>query len=192
VGTMTLYHYVRNKDELLALVRDTVMGELIVTDEDQLRLGWRQAMTELAHRTRAAARRHPWMFDIVDSAPMGPNAVRHLDQSLQAVASIDLPLDDRLAIADLVDEFVFGYCLNDRHNARARHHATSEMVDYLAALIGTGAYPALAAIADDVGPHGLWNAVSRSRTSRDRFHANLDRLLDGIEADLADRLRDRS
>ena len=29
-GTMTLYHYVRTKDELLALVNDAVMGELIV------------------------------------------------------------------------------------------------------------------------------------------------------------------
>ena len=29
-GTMTLYHYVRTKDELLALVNDAVMGEVVV------------------------------------------------------------------------------------------------------------------------------------------------------------------
>src|SRR5262245_12639315 len=29
-GTMTLYHYVRTKDELLALVDNAVMGELLV------------------------------------------------------------------------------------------------------------------------------------------------------------------
>ena len=31
-GTMTLYHYVRTKDELLALVHDAVMAELLVPD----------------------------------------------------------------------------------------------------------------------------------------------------------------
>ena len=29
-GTMTLYHYVRTKDELLTLVTDAVMGEVVV------------------------------------------------------------------------------------------------------------------------------------------------------------------
>ena len=28
-GTMTLYHYIRTKDELLALVTDAVMGEMV-------------------------------------------------------------------------------------------------------------------------------------------------------------------
>ncbi len=29
-GTMTLYHYVRTKDELLTLVTDAVMGEVVL------------------------------------------------------------------------------------------------------------------------------------------------------------------
>ena len=53
-GTMTLYHYVRGKDELLALVTDRVMGEVIVPD-DEFPDGWREAMTTIAHRTRARA-----------------------------------------------------------------------------------------------------------------------------------------
>src|SRR6266545_5053429 len=38
-GTMSLYHYVRSKDELLAVMWDTVGGELIVP-EDQLSGDW--------------------------------------------------------------------------------------------------------------------------------------------------------
>ena len=30
---MTLYHYVRTKDELLTLIVDTVMGEVVVPDD---------------------------------------------------------------------------------------------------------------------------------------------------------------
>src|ERR1700749_1700255 len=39
-GTMTLYHYVKTKDELIALVGDTIMGELVI-GADELPDGWR-------------------------------------------------------------------------------------------------------------------------------------------------------
>src|SRR4030095_7141009 len=42
-GTMTLYHYVRNKRELTALMDDAIMGELLVP-EDELAEGWREGL----------------------------------------------------------------------------------------------------------------------------------------------------
>ena len=50
-GTMTLYHYVRTKDELLAIVNDSVMGELIVPD-GELPTDWRGR--DLGHRSSLA------------------------------------------------------------------------------------------------------------------------------------------
>src|SRR5882757_1698577 len=41
-GTMTLYHYVRNKDELFALMSDAVMAEVVVPD-GELADDWRAA-----------------------------------------------------------------------------------------------------------------------------------------------------
>ena len=81
-GTMTLYHYVRTKDELLTLVTDAVMGEVVVP-------GRRAAARRLARRDHHrsptapgdALLRHPWMLDIADDPPIGPNSVRHFDQS---------------------------------------------------------------------------------------------------------------
>ena len=43
-GTMTLYHYVRTKDELLTLVNDAVMGEVILPEGDELPTDWREAI----------------------------------------------------------------------------------------------------------------------------------------------------
>ena len=40
-GTMTLYHYVRTKDELLTLVVDAVMGEVVVPADERLPDDWR-------------------------------------------------------------------------------------------------------------------------------------------------------
>ena len=44
-GTMTLYHYVKTKDELLSLVVDEVMGEVVVPDAVPFPTDWRDAMT---------------------------------------------------------------------------------------------------------------------------------------------------
>src|SRR5919106_1174181 len=55
-GTMTLYHYVQNKDELVALIADTIMSEIVVPD-DELPDGWREGMAEIARRTLAIFKR---------------------------------------------------------------------------------------------------------------------------------------
>ena len=120
-GTMTLYHYVRTKDELLTLVVDAVMGEVVVPDRRAVpdRLA-RRDDDDRASASAPSLERHPWILDITDDPPIGPNSVRHFDQSLQAVASLPIPLADKLDIVSTVDEYVFGYCLHERNNVQRR------------------------------------------------------------------------
>jgi hypothetical protein len=92
VGTMTLYHYVRNKDELLTLVFDAAMGEVTLPNDETLPRDWRPALVVIARRTRQVLTRHPWMFDIADDPPIGPNSVRHVAQTLEALSHLRLPL----------------------------------------------------------------------------------------------------
>ncbi len=129
-GTMTLYHYVRTKDELLALVLDAVMGELIL-DEDELTGGWRTAMTNLPRHSLATFQRHPWIFDVRDDPAIGPNAVRHFDQSMQAFAALEIPLRDKLDILSAVDEYVFGYAQQMRNNYSDSIEDDGEMAEYV-------------------------------------------------------------
>jgi AcrR family transcriptional regulator len=183
VGTMTLYHYVRTKDELLTLVTDAVMGETVVPSSMTIPDDWRAALTLLASRTRAALVDHPWMLDINDDPPIGPNSVRHFDQSLAAVASLDVALADKLDIISAVDEYTFGYSRIER-NSRYDHALDDEdeMVEYVSVLIETGAYPHLAALTDEMGVRPLWRTVHTALRDERRFNRNLDRLLDGIAA----------
>jgi AcrR family transcriptional regulator len=58
-GTMTLYHYVRTKRELAALMDDAIMGELVIPD-DELPDGWREGLALLARRTHELFLKHPW------------------------------------------------------------------------------------------------------------------------------------
>src|ERR1700739_1083731 len=58
-GTMTLYYYVRTKEDLLALVEDAMMGETFEAC-DPLPKAWRRAVRKLATATRTTYVRHPW------------------------------------------------------------------------------------------------------------------------------------
>jgi AcrR family transcriptional regulator len=185
-GTMTLYHYVRTKDELLTLVTDAVMAEVVLPPDEPVPADWRDAVTAIAERTRAALQRHPWILDITDDPPIGPNSVRHFDQSLQAVASLPLPLTDKFDIVAAVDEYVFGHCLMERNNnLESDDDSDDEMLAYVSSLVETGDYPQLAAMAEEQGLAQSWAEIVEHLRDPTRFARNLRRLLDGIEADLA-------
>lgn len=185
VGTMTLYHYVRTKDELLTLVTDAVMGEVVVPPEVKLPSSWREALTLIAKRSRDACRKHPWMLDIHDDPPIGPNSVRHFDQTLEAVSTLDLPLAAKLDIAAVVDEYVFGYSMLERNNRKGDAVDDEDsMIEYVSVLLETGAYPQLEALVADAPLRTVWREVHRALRDERRFERNLERILDGIAASL--------
>jgi AcrR family transcriptional regulator len=184
-GTMTLYHYIRTKDELLTLVTDAVMAEVVLGPDEKMPEHWRDAMTLLAERSRAALQSHPWILDLIDDPAIGPNSVRHFDQTIQAVASLPISLRDKLDIAAVVDEYVFGYCLQERNNVHVNDPGTdTHMVSYVQSLLATGDYPHLRALADEMGLEQAWHEIEAHMRDEARFARNLNRLLDGIEAGL--------
>jgi AcrR family transcriptional regulator len=185
-GTMTLYHYVRTKDELLALVFDAIMGEVVVPANEPLPHDWRDAITVIARRSRDALRKHAWMLDIADEPAVGPNAVRHFDQTLQAVASVPGSLTDKLDVLTVVDEYVFGFCTHERSSFHDVDDDT-EMIEYVKELVATGEYPTLEALMDEHGLEQLWTQVEAHAHDDTRFDRNLTRLLDGIERALTAR-----
>ncbi|MCB0876939.1 MAG: helix-turn-helix transcriptional regulator, partial [Solirubrobacterales bacterium] len=71
-GTMTLYHYVKNKDELFELVSDAIMGEVLIPD-GELSEDWREATAQLARSTFSIFRNHPWTVDLPPGTEEGPN-----------------------------------------------------------------------------------------------------------------------
>ena len=181
-GTMTLYHYVRTKDELLVLLQDAVFAEIIVPP-GELPTDWRGALTAIARRSRDALARHPWTLDIREDPAPGPNGVRHFDQSMQAVSALDVPLADRIELITAVDEYVFGHCLFERQNQAATSASRDRsMIDYVEGLLDSGGYPTLAAMRDAHGLEPVWRDVERAMHRADRFDRNLARLLDGFEA----------
>jgi AcrR family transcriptional regulator len=183
-GTMTLYHYVRNKTELTALMAETIMGEMVIPD-DELPDGWREGLAEIARRTRGIFRRHPWIVDHMDDddqAPFGPNALRHVEQSLAVAARTGLGPDEQLELTGLVDDYVFGYSYRNREHESERRHLEA-MVSYMETQLKSGEYPHLAAIAGD-DPRGQIEHIMEMATDEERFERGLQRLLDGVAVEL--------
>jgi AcrR family transcriptional regulator len=179
VGTMTLYHYVRTKDELLALMVDELLHEVVVPDAD-LPSDWRAAMTAIARRSRDALRRHPWVFEVAGDPSIGPNAMRHFDQSWHAVGGLDADFETRLDVITAVDEYVFGYCLRERQSYTAEGGDDAGMVRYMQELLEEGDYPALRELTDEFGLPELWSRMEAHERNQRRFDRNLERLLSGF------------
>jgi len=110
-GTMTLYRYVRTKDELLALMDDALMAESLAPPEE-LAADWRAALSAVARGTRAALLRHPWALSAMSATVPGPNAWRHFEQSLAALAGTGLDAAHKFELLSLVDDYVFGNALH--------------------------------------------------------------------------------
>lgn len=184
-GTMTLYHYVRTKDDLIALMDDAIMAEMLVPDED-LPEDWRGALARIAHATRAALGRHPWVLHSLQEASLGPNAMRHFEQSLAAVAGTPLGMDGKFALLAIVDDYVFGHALRSRE-VRARADTAEADVEAARAFarsqLETGQFPhteALAARWEDAGSTPLTTAEGYETL----FDRGLEMLLDGAAARL--------
>jgi len=110
VGTMSLYYYVKTKDELVAAMDDALMAEALLPT---LPKDWRRAITEIAKRTHAALSRHPWALVAMLSAPPGINAMRHMEQCMEALAGTAMTKKQKITLLAVVDDFVFGHALRE-------------------------------------------------------------------------------
>ena len=194
VGTMTLYHYVRTKDDLIALMDDALMAEVLVP-ASEMRAGWRAGLTAISRASRDAFLRHPWALRSLEGARFGPNGMRHMEQSMAAVADLPLPMQERLEVLAMVDDFVFGHVHRvstawapgslDARTMRA-------ISDFMSAQLETGEYPHLAGlIGSDGDPGEAMLRVARWMGEDQRFERGLAAMLDGIEARLKPRASGR-
>lgn len=182
-GTMTLYHYVRNKDELITLMSDAVMAEVLVP-EDELADDWRTAVTQIATRTRAAFAAHHWIFERMGDGRPGPSGMRHFEQSLRAVAPLGLGRNETFELIGLVDDYVFGYSLREVQEREEHERGwPPEVLDFFKRELASGRYPLINDFfGEDID--SSFEAIFEFLNQPGRFERGLSRLLDGIEANL--------
>jgi AcrR family transcriptional regulator len=182
-GTMTLYHYVANKDELITLMVDEVMAEVLVPEE-ALAGDWRTALERIAHRTRDAFRNHRWTLDRLGDGRPGPNGIRHFEQTLEAVSSLDISPQTKFELIGQIDDYVFGYVLREAQELEEHRRGWPPgVLEFFQRELDSGDFPQIESfLGDDV--EAAVERISEYLFAEGRFDRGLNRLLDGIEASL--------
>ncbi|WP_051752297.1 TetR/AcrR family transcriptional regulator [Streptosporangium amethystogenes] len=177
--TMSLYSHIERKEDLLDLMLDEIGAEVLVRED--LPDDWREAITLLARREREVAGRHHWIIDLISRrSEIGPNGLRHLEQSLAAMSSLPSGPEGRWRALAAVEDYVTGFVIreaNERERPRKDGWTQAErdafMQPYLRDLLDSGEFPHLAPLLADGVPG-----------ADDNFERGLRWLLDGIAADL--------
>ena len=190
-GTMTLYNYVRTKDELVALMDDQLMGELLVSEEELAR-PWRDALSAILRRSYRMRMRHPWSLVALQKAGWGPNALRHAEQTMAALDDSPFSDEQKFAVMAVTDSFVDGHALRRVEVTREqRADAEGDMVvgdrnRRTLLLIESGPYPR---IRRGLLPGGGWGAKTADWMD-ETFEYGLTALLEGLVGQLCDQCRD--
>ncbi|MEU6258597.1 TetR/AcrR family transcriptional regulator [Streptomyces sp. NPDC047043] len=177
-GPMRLYGYIDTKEDLFDLMVDAVYGEVRLPEPTS---DWRSDLREIAHETWRCALQHEWFGELLGGRPhLGPNALRYLEVAFGAFGDRDV--DTIMVAFGALNSYVIG-ALRTALAELSAERATGMTEDewrrtrgpYLARMVETGQYPALAKIM----------AETTYPDPATIFDAGLEILLDGIAARLA-------
>jgi len=139
-GVMSLYTYVRDKDDLVDLMVEQV------SEFDPARAG--AGLLGLVSWQRELMLRHPWMPSALPNRKLaGPNLLGYLERGLAALETTGLPGAAKMEILALLTGFVASFVSNELAQARAGvtdSQRIQEHVTQLRTAVASGAYPQLA------------------------------------------------
>ncbi len=107
VGTMTLYWYVQNKNEILDLIGDRILAEVPAPSLD---VDWKEAVRRGAVDVRAAFLRHARAVPIVvQQGALGPSALRLLDSTIGVFRAAGFSDQDSVDAYVVLSNLVTGF-----------------------------------------------------------------------------------
>ena len=111
VEAASLYHHVSGKDEILDGLVDMVSAEIELPPRTD---GWRPAIRQRAHNTRAVLRRHPWAVALMASRTTpGPATLRLLDAGIGCLREGGFSVQGAAHAISAVDSYVHGFVLQE-------------------------------------------------------------------------------
>jgi AcrR family transcriptional regulator len=178
-GATSVYWYVANKDELLELAIDEVMGEVEIPDAAVV--GWRAAAGGVVQSARSAILRHTWMTGLFGTHPaIGPNAMRLGDRLIEMLtmagfAGMELAHASSVLMYNAIASATADGALRTA-TTRAGTSANELMEEI---------EPYMARVSADYPNYDKWWSENKitdlEALQEDSFKFGLERLLDGLE-----------
>jgi AcrR family transcriptional regulator len=110
-GAMSLYHYVPNKEQLLAGMVDLVFGEIEVPTAD---VEWKTALRRRALSTRAALNRHRWAVGRMEGTHTGLANARVHDAVLGCLRRAGFSIETTIQAMSVQDAYIYGFALQEK------------------------------------------------------------------------------
>jgi AcrR family transcriptional regulator len=180
-GTTSVYWHVANKDQLLDLVLDEILGR--IGEEVQEAPGdWRETMRRVAWGMRRVLVRHRNAVSLLgERMGLGPHALDGVERAHAALRAAGFPTRLAVLAVQTVVNFASGWAVFECRvpaGPQAQGRTLAEMDEVVAGMLATlppDRYPTLVAAA------GLYGSIGWD----EQFTFGLERLLDGIELALA-------
>jgi AcrR family transcriptional regulator len=186
-GATSVYWYVANKDELLELAVDEVMGEVYVPEVGDT--GWRIGASVYASGMRAMLLRHPWVIGLLGTRPnLGPNAMRIGDRTVALLTAGGFSGIELSHASSLLMSHAIGSAMAMSAVANSTRQSGLPLDEVVRKM-----EPYLRRIAADHPNYERWRRESGVATMDperiwdEGFTFGLERLLDGLELWLAPR-----
>jgi AcrR family transcriptional regulator len=180
-GATSIYWYVANKDDLLELAVDEVMGEIEVPDPAEH--GWREAAATVGREMRSMILRHGWIAGLLGTRPtIGPNALRLSDRTIKILLTAGFTGAEVVYASTLVISHAFGTASSQvawQRTTTQSGVSTGEVVESFDQYQRD--------IAVDYPSYDAWWRANKALTADaeklqgDSFEFGLQRLLDGLE-----------
>lgn len=185
-GPGAIYWHVANKDELVALAADQVLGQALEAETDGAGPG--SGLRALAISVFDTLDRHQWAASHLTAPATLPNALRLLDTIGTRVTRTGLPAERHFTVATAIFFYITGVSAqiiapSPAVSADADTDAPTDRDAYLAQTaerwekFDPAEYPFLSRVASDLRDHD----------DRDQFVIGLDLLLEGLNAPTGER-----
>jgi AcrR family transcriptional regulator len=168
-GAASLYWHVGDKEQLLSLLLDRIVGELEVPEPDPE--NWQATVKELARSARRlfAQRRDAAQLSL-GRVPTGPNSLPNLERNLAVLAASALPPRVIAYAADMFALYVGAFAYEE--SVRSADQATPEQLGAYWASLPPEQFPVMSRLAGDLVAGG----------ADERFEFAIELLVRGLEA----------
>lgn len=178
-GAASLYWHVGNKEELLGLLLDRIVGETELPDATPAT--WQEQVKEMARESRRLLQRHRDAAQIsLGRIPAGPQSIPVLERYLSVLVAAGLPPRVIAYAADMFALYVGGFAFEESLRVPPlgdESASTEQLGDYFRSL-PPDRFPSLVALADDL----------TAGDADERFEFAIELLVRGLEA-MAERSR---
>src|SRR4051812_30586275 len=148
-GAASLYWHVGDKEELLSLLLDRIVGEVEVPEPDPE--NWQATVKELARSARRhLARRRDAAQLSLGRVPAGPNSLPILERNLAVLAASNLPPRVIAYASDMFALYVGAFAYEESIRSAAQQQATPEQLGAYWASLPPEQFPTMTRLAGDL------------------------------------------